>query len=295
MDSEHRHELKTNELADWVAHFPDFCRRNARTIIGVVLIAAAVVVYVYGKSMRSESRHQRQSEAVMLIEQLGATRLNVVRDQQQDMDSGDAIMIAANRLEMAVNESKAPKASALLLIKHAEALRTDLHYRPAELDAEIIEQRVKEARQAYERALPLTEGNPTLAAMARFGIGLCAEEVGNYIEAEEIYNRIISDPDLAATVFPVQAQQRLDNMADNRMQFVFVSKPAPMPEPETTISPITIPQPAQDIVIGDAPPTDTVEILPPQDAPPSEVPQPEAANEEAPPTSGQADESSDDM
>src|SRR4030042_1051622 len=35
MKSDHRHELKTNELADWMAHTPEWGHQNRNSIIGV--------------------------------------------------------------------------------------------------------------------------------------------------------------------------------------------------------------------------------------------------------------------
>ena len=70
MDAEHRHELKTNELADWIGHFPDFCRQNAKTIIGVALIIAAVGVYFYSRQSRAKARFEQEAQAVSLIEKL---------------------------------------------------------------------------------------------------------------------------------------------------------------------------------------------------------------------------------
>ncbi|MBE0537139.1 MAG: tetratricopeptide repeat protein [Phycisphaerae bacterium] len=292
MDAEHRHELKKNELADWIAHFPDFVRRNLRTIIGVVLIVTAGVVYVYGKSIRGEAQAQQQAEAISLIEQFNMSKLNAIQNQQQDIDSGDVIMIAANRLEMGVDNTKSPQISAMLLIKHGEALRADLHYRAAEMDADIVGQRVKEARQAYEKALLLAEGNATLTAMARFGLGLCAEEVGEYITAEEIYNGIIADADYAATVFPAQARQRLDNMQDNQMQFTFAAT-APKPE-AAAATPLSIspdPAAAEPVVIGDATaaPAETQE----NESPVEDAPQTDPSNIETDGDAAQQTESPD--
>ncbi len=31
MKAEHRHELKTNELADWIVHFPQWFKENQTT------------------------------------------------------------------------------------------------------------------------------------------------------------------------------------------------------------------------------------------------------------------------
>ena len=43
MKSEHRHELKTNELAEWIAHLPQWTRENLRTIIYVSVVAVLVI------------------------------------------------------------------------------------------------------------------------------------------------------------------------------------------------------------------------------------------------------------
>ena len=70
MDSEHRHELKTNELADWLGHLPDFLHNNAKTIIGVVLIIAAAIVFFYSRRTAADSRLNEQAQATMQIEEM---------------------------------------------------------------------------------------------------------------------------------------------------------------------------------------------------------------------------------
>ena len=51
MKSDHRHELKTNELADWMAHFPDWARENRNNLIAVGAIVyalpAALATYLW--------------------------------------------------------------------------------------------------------------------------------------------------------------------------------------------------------------------------------------------------------
>jgi hypothetical protein len=117
--------------------------------------------------------------------------------------------------------------------------------------------------------------------MANFGMGMCAEEIGDYTKAEKIYNSIIADASFAGTVLPRQAQDRLDKLADNTMRFVFVAAPLPKPEiakPEVAKPEIAKPEVAkpEDIkiesptpkpVLPDAPKPDanqpgTVEIKP---------------------------------
>ena len=48
MKSEHRHELKTNELAEWLVNFPQWTKKNAKTIIYVCVLTIVVAsLYFY--------------------------------------------------------------------------------------------------------------------------------------------------------------------------------------------------------------------------------------------------------
>ena len=89
-------------------------------------------------------------------------------------------------------------------------------------------------RNAYEKALERCGDNSTLKAMAKFGLGLCAEELGEYEKAAEIYEQIATEPDFEGTVFPVRATARLEGMHDSRVEFVFVE----VPEPEIELAPV---------------------------------------------------------
>jgi len=231
MDAEHRHELKTNELADWIGHFPDFCRQNAKTIIGVALIIAAAAVFLYGRHVRAKTRFEQEAQAISLIERLEVNKLTAIQNQRDNTTAAaGSLRLSADSLKMAAAEAKSSPVAALLLIKQGDALRADLHYRAEEVDADIVQNQIAQARQAYEEAIIRAGGNNTLVAMANFGLGLCAEEIGDYTKAEEIYNSIIANADFAGTVLPRQARERLDSMADNKMQFTFVDAPPPKPE-----------------------------------------------------------------
>lgn len=265
MDAEHRHELKTNELADWIGHFPDFCRKNAKTIIGVGFIIAAVVVFFYSHRVRAKSRFEQEAQAISLIERLDYSKLMTIQGQQTNTAAAGSILRSAEMLKFAAAEAKSPHIAALLLIKQGNALRSDLHYRAEEVDADIIGNQITEARTVYENALIQAQGNNTLVAMANFGLGMCAEEIGDYTKAEKIYNSIITDASFAGTVLPQQAQDRLDNIADNKMRFVFVAAP---PKPEIVMpEDIKIESPTPKPVLPDTPKPDAkgpgaVEIKP---------------------------------
>ena len=95
MDAEHRHELKTNELADWLGHLPDFLHENVKTIIGVVLIIAAVIVFFYARRTSANAAINEQAQATT---QIGNLDMSKMQNLSQDQKSPDAIMISATAL-----------------------------------------------------------------------------------------------------------------------------------------------------------------------------------------------------
>ncbi len=228
MDKEHRHELKTNELADWIVHLPDFLRRNWAQIIGVTLIVIALLVIPIFKRTRRNATLTQQTETTQLIQKIAQEKVAAIRSQSTGiLDSQSQLLVVANSLEDAANKASNPQAAALALIKRGEALRADLHYQSGRVERTTVVAQINQAEKAYESAIEKAQDNSTLIAMARMGLGLCAEEVGNFDLAKEIYEQIAADADFAGTVSPAQAQLRLDFIDDNRIKFVFVEAPQP--------------------------------------------------------------------
>jgi hypothetical protein len=228
MDSAHRHELKTNELADWVGHLPDFIRRNYLQIIGAGLIVVGLVVLPVFKRMRRSAARLRQSGIMRLIQKVEQDKVMAVRGGGADIQN--VLLISANSFEAAAKNAENPYSAALALIKQAEALRADLHYKVGRVEQPVVKAQIDQARSAYQQAIKKAQGSNTLIAMAKFGLGLCAEEVGKFDQANQIYEEIVANVDFEGTVFPAQAQLRLELMDDNRARFVFVEAPEPQPE-----------------------------------------------------------------
>ena len=242
MDTEHRHELKTNELADWIVHLPVFLRRNWAQITGVILIVIALLVLPISKWMRHNAALTRQTETTQLIQKIAQEKVAAIRSQSTGMlDAQSQLLVVANSLEDAANKARNPYAAALALIKRGEALRADLHYQSGRVERPTVVAQINQAKKAYESAIEKAQGNSTLIAMARMGLGLCAEEVGSFERAKEIYEQIANGGDFAGTPFPAQAKLRLDFIDDNRTKFVFVEAPQPdlsdTPFPESEAAP----------------------------------------------------------
>ena len=53
MKAEHRHELVTNELADWIGNLPNFIKQNIRPIIGIILILLGLMFWLFRSTQKT--------------------------------------------------------------------------------------------------------------------------------------------------------------------------------------------------------------------------------------------------
>ena len=235
MDSGHRHELKTNELADWVAHAPQYLRDNSRTIIGISLIVIGLLTWPMFSERSKNAKLNEQAEVTGKIEQVDRSKMIALRNQMQDIDMPNTFLDTANSLDVAASETKNKSLSALALINRAEALRADLHYRAEEVDRDVVATQIVQVRESYQKAMEKADSNPTIKGMAQYGLALCAEETGNFDEAETIYSEIAQSSEYAGTVLPARAEMRLQIIEENKQHFVFVDAPVIEAQPEISL------------------------------------------------------------
>jgi len=232
MKSEHRHELKTNELAEWIANLPQWAKKNLKMIIYVsivvVLVAGAAFIKWYGKNVQSA---REQLEFTDLIARLPMSKSQIIQAQTRGIDYSYTLIQIAKSLQTTAQTAKNDDMAALALIKRAQILRMELHYRLDTANKQELEATINRAKAAYTKALKKSSSNPTLTAMAKFGLGLCEEELGNFDKARQIYQEIATNADFEATTAAVQAKLRLETMADYRQKVVFKASPKPVPLP----------------------------------------------------------------
>ncbi|MCI0498674.1 MAG: hypothetical protein L0Y36_03200 [Planctomycetales bacterium] len=236
MDAGHRHELKTNELAEQLGHLPQLIKENSNVIIGVVLIAAGLITWPMFTRMSRQRDVAAQSSVTQSIQTLDQNVYDVLQAAEGDAEAKNkalsTLLVNADALLGQASDIDNPNLAALARIKAAQAIRTELHLRP-DVSAEMLETQTQKARAAYEQAAEAA-GTPELKAMAKFGLGLCAEELGQTTQAADIYKGIIADKTFEATALPKQAQQRLDGLADNSQVFTFAPSPADVLPAEDT-------------------------------------------------------------
>jgi hypothetical protein len=230
MKSEHRHELKTNELADWIANLPQWADENRNTIITVaVVVVVAIIVYFWSYYRRAVVSVGRQTRLTNLVTQVQQKENDVARAALQNNDLSYDLLPLADDLQSFSQSTGDNNQAALALIQRGETLRAELHYRLAEISPEDLEKQIAKARESYQLALERAKSNPSLAATAQLGLGLCEEELGHFDAAAALYREVAQKPEYAGTVGQATAEYRLKVMDDFKTPVVF--KPGPPPSP----------------------------------------------------------------
>jgi tetratricopeptide (TPR) repeat protein len=242
MKAEHRHELKTNELAQWLANFLQWAKKNTTTIIYIsVLVVVVAGVYFWKVYEKRVVSSRQQFEFTSLLSQVSQGKTQIIQAQAQGLDTSYTLIQAADNLQNIAQNVKNEQMAALALIKEAETLRMELHYRFGSIREQDLTAQINRAKDSYTKAIEKSSTNPSfpsLTATAKFGLGLCEEELGNFEQARQIYSEIVANADFESTVAAAEAKQRLLTMADYQQPVVL--KPSPK---QTPVAPAEIIQP----------------------------------------------------
>ncbi len=230
MKPEHRHQLKTNVLAEWIVNFPQWAKENAKTIIYLSVLAAVVAgVYFWKTYEKRVVSAREQLKLTDFVSQLSQGKTQILQAQAQGVDISYALIQVADNLQNIAQNTKDEQMAALALIKRAEALRTELHYRLGSVNRQNLTAQINRAKDSYTKAIEKSSANPSLMATAKLGLGLCEEELGNFEQGREIYSEIIANAEFEGTVAAAQAKQRLETMADYQRKVVFREAPKQVP------------------------------------------------------------------
>jgi tetratricopeptide (TPR) repeat protein len=241
MKSDHRHELKTNELADWIMNFPDWAKENRTSLIGAAaVIVVALLVYFLSFYRQNVVSARNQVRLTNLVAQVPQQMNRVANAAMQNTDESYALMLTAQDLQDFAAKSSNADMAALALIQRGAALRAEIHYRLAEVSREELAAQIGKAKESYQQALDRKPSSSSLAAAARYGLGLCEEELGNFEQAAQIYREVAQRGEYAGTTAQAEAAYRLKIMEDYKTEVVFQPappKPAPAPTPTVQIKP----------------------------------------------------------
>lgn len=242
MKSEHRHELKSNELADWLGNLPQWSKENLNSILIIIAVIVVIAGFFawryYAKDIVQYG--EREKFTNMLDNMLGA-KTEIV----QQLNSGNSSDISYILLKESTDIDKFAASAgnkdmaALAYIKGADAIRSELHYRPATISKQELTDQIEKAKNGYLKALAKSPTNKTIKGLAKFNLGMCSEELGDFNDARKTYSDIAADADFEGTVLVNKANLRLRTMDDYKQSISF--KPAPprsAPDANAVLDPI---------------------------------------------------------
>ena len=233
MKSEHRHELKTNELAEWLVNFPQWAKKNLKTIIYVSIVVVLVVAaYIYNRYRKVMVVDKEQQNFTNQMARITPKKARIIRSHSEGVDDSYMLIQNAEQIGRMAQETKNNQMAAMALIEQAQLLRAEPHYRLEPAGKQEVESQLNRAKKIYQQAIQRAGDNRTLASKATFELGLCEEELGNFEKAGQIYSDIVKNTDFESTVAAAQAQRRLDLMDAYKQKIVFKPSDKPKIQPE---------------------------------------------------------------
>ena len=213
MKSEHRHELKTNELAEWLGNLPEWFKDN---LITLIVLAAAVIIFAGFMAWRFHSRNVRSGEHqefTNMVDNTSGIQAEIVRQQnaRQSTDMSYLLLTQAKDLQNFATGIQNNNIAAFAYIKGADAIRSELHYSRDTVSKDYLTDQINKAKSIYTEAMEKFPSNNTIRALATFGLGLCAEELGDFDEARKVYSGILENTDFAGTIVVNKAGKRFAN------------------------------------------------------------------------------------
>lgn len=243
MKAEHRHDLKTNELAAWLGNMPVWANQNIRTIIYVtvfvVLVLASLFYYRYQKTVVVA---REQGNLTMLLSQLPQQKSFIAQKQMRGEDNSFTLLNLTDGLDSIAKSASNDAVAAMALIKNAEIMRTELQLRFGSISQQDIATQIGKAKENYAKALDTylkRSPNPTLEALAKIGLGLCEEELGEPDGARKLYQEVATGVAFEGSVPAAAAKQRLVAMDSFTEKLVL----KPMPRPVLQVQPPVISEP----------------------------------------------------
>ena len=251
MKSDDRHKLKTNELADSLGDIPVFFREYGSRIAIVAVLAIAVVFGLWQWVANARASRQEQIDSLQSImvnrEKSQKQAVEQARLQADDSESEQVIDESTNvdSVELAMQLSQlAAKASdgpvgMMAILQEAQAIWSQIFFSAKPFSDAEKEQLCVQAEKVYQKLQSKYAQQPVAVASAQIGLGLIAENRGQWDHAREIYQKVIANKKLAGTLFPRQAQSRLDIIEYINRPVIFSAEPpeepakAPQPKEST--------------------------------------------------------------
>lgn len=253
MDSEHRHELKTNALADRLAHAPAFFQQHgSRILLGVIsvlLVYILSVQYMANKEQKKARAGDALGNAIYALRLLKQSAFQppnalpdtVIADRKQRVKEVD------ESVKIVLDAASDPKMKSQALV-----VLGDLYWVEANLPAlpgattrpelalgRTSSEFLAEAEKSYNAAIATEGADHTSVILGRLGLGYVAENKSDWEAARKAFQQVVDDAS-ADKGFRDFATAQIDGM--RRLQtpeYAGTTIERPIVTPSTT--PVTIP------------------------------------------------------
>jgi hypothetical protein len=229
MKAEHRHELKTNDLAIWLGNMPTWAKENLRTIIYVMVVVILVIASsIYYRYQKTVVAAREQGNLTTLLSQMPQQKAFIAQKQMRGEDNAFTLLNLTEGFDSVAKTASSDAVAAMALIKNAEIMRTELQFRFGTVSQQDITTQIGKAKENYTKALDVylkRSPNATLEAIAKIGMGLCEEELGNPDGARKLYQEVATGAAYEGTAPQATAKERLIAMDSFTQKLVL--KPMP--------------------------------------------------------------------
>ena len=170
---------------------------------------------------------REQNNLTAIVSQLPQQKAYIAQKQLENQDNAYMLFQLTDELDSIAKNASNDAIAAMALIKSAEVLRTELHFRFGAISQQDITTQIGKAKDYYTKALDKLKRspNPTLEAVAKIGLGLCEEELGNADAARKLYQEVATGAAYEGTAPVEAAKQRL--IAMDSFTEKIVLKPMP--------------------------------------------------------------------
>lgn len=216
MKSEHRHDLKTNELADWVEHFPQWFKNNQKNLLyGLLIVCVALGVWFFIAQQKSNAR-KADEKFYSLIKSSDRAKSILMRGFYEGQDL--PVMKEYKSSLASYENSNNIRQASLAMIKIGDILRMEIHYHADAVTSKFLDEQITTAKEYYNKAIAklTSKGGENsilqygqLYAAAKLGLAMCEEDLGNFDEAKKIYESLVERKEFDFTPAYADAKQRL--------------------------------------------------------------------------------------
>ncbi len=253
MDSQHRHELKTNALAEGITNLPDTFRKHSSKLLTVLAIILLIVAAVRYKRSQDVVRETEIAQSLASgLSALGELQNQVnspqgfflflpKEEQQKIFDAAETDVKAA--VEKVVNESN-PKGDQARLAT-AYATLGDLYWilanhspiataGPATQPTTRPTNYIDLARDAYQRVIKDFSSQTQTVITARLGLAAVAENKHDWKAARDEYRAIIESTS-ALAADKLMAERRIARIDQFEKPLLLLPASQPVRDEPTTL------------------------------------------------------------